>query len=397
MQKNFRLNANLLIYPSSIEGVRQIIAEVSALTPPLVIHQPDMLWALTVLPEIFSQTEAKKKWSERSALAPFVLLIWENLIQAEIIIKISSSSNWDEYGWQEARSYHQTTRNYPFLKMDDPSSLDAEFNIMTNYVAEAPPPPIFQSISSVFQYPLPKALALDESPRQVLTAMSSYERRGLMGLGFLLDYCFGVRKVVRFEVQGDFLRKSVPSGGARHPTETFYVSLCDSIVMKGVYHYNVENHRLDCVQFGDFSQIAKDASFDLFEKFNVPPVGLLIFTVIVERAMWRYRDPRPARVPFVDVGHAVAQARLIADMLGFDFYTYQKISRCEDFRNDRSKWVEPASGVHRGISMNQDTLCVPPRFCSPIRVCGARLWQTLSVEVVLVVLNRRSQKLFFLY
>ena len=62
MQKNFRLNANLLIYPSSIEGVRQIIAEVSALTPPLVIHQPDMLWALTVLPEIFSQTEIND-WS----------------------------------------------------------------------------------------------------------------------------------------------------------------------------------------------------------------------------------------------------------------------------------------------------------------------------------------------
>ena len=50
----------------------------------------------------------------------------------------------------------------------------------------------------------------------------------------------------------------------------------------------------------------------------------VVFTSLVERAMWRYRDPRSFRAILVDVGHAVMAYRHVARTLGFRTYAYQK-------------------------------------------------------------------------
>ncbi len=40
--------------------------------------------------------------------------------------------------------------------------------------------------------------------------------------------------------------------------------------------------------------------------------------------MWRYRDARSARAPFIDIGHALMAYRTVIQRLGVGGYTYQK-------------------------------------------------------------------------
>ena len=71
------------------------------------------------------------------------------------------------------------------------------------------------------------------------------------------------------------------------------------------------------------------ATLDLFSKYDTAPAAALVFTSLVERAMWRYRDPRSFRAILVDVGHAVMAYRRVARMLGFRTYAYQKMRDSE--------------------------------------------------------------------
>jgi SagB-type dehydrogenase family enzyme len=144
------------------------------------------------------------------------------------------------------------------------------------------------------------------------------------GLSLLFDVCFGERGRMRFGKQGEFLHKSIPSGGARHPTEVFLVAFDGGPVLAGVHHYNVEHHRLDLIRAGDYFEVCARTTFDLFKKFDSPPIALVVFTALYERAMWRYRDPRSWRAVMVDIGHGLMAMRRVAAALGFAQYTYQK-------------------------------------------------------------------------
>jgi SagB-type dehydrogenase family enzyme len=149
-------------------------------------------------------------------------------------------------------------------------------------------------------------------------------RRSIEGLGVLFDVCFGERGRIAFADQGEFLLKSVPSGGARHTTEAFFAAFDGSGVAPGLYYYHPGRHSLICVREGDFQGHLAHATFDLFKKYDAAPLGLVIFASSPARAMWRYRDPRSFRAMLVDVGHPLSAFRHLARALGYRHYTYQK-------------------------------------------------------------------------
>ena len=80
---------------------------------------------------------------------------------------------------------------------------------------------------------------------------------------------------------------------------------------------------------GDHSQAFARATLDLFSKQDAAPAAALVFTSVVERAMWRYRDPRSFRAILVDLGHAVMAYRHVARTLGFRTYAFQKMHDSE--------------------------------------------------------------------
>jgi SagB-type dehydrogenase family enzyme len=321
-----RLHPALLVHTAWLDGRRRLVAQASAARPPLLLNNPLALAALSALPDEFDRESAAAAWRAAGVPEDAYQDLWTGLESAGLFVGPSTdgASWWDEFGWREARTYHRATRDYPFLQMDQPGAWAHDAERMDDYRSEAPAPPIYQRIGDDGGIDLPRMRA-DESADQWLERMSAAQRRGREGLGLLLDVCFGERGKMTVAGRTQCLLKSIPSGGGRHPTEVFLAAFDIHGIAAGVYHYDVEHHGLARVRDGQHRDAFADATLDLFAKYDTPPSAVLVFTSRVERAMWRYRDPRSFRAILVDTGHAVMAYRYVARMLGFRTYAYQKM------------------------------------------------------------------------
>lgn len=318
----------LLVHPAAIKDERLLIAETDSAVPPLILRDIRVAWAITLLPDRGTRTEIVARWRAERVLAPIADDLFEALLAEGVLLAAErepeQAAAWRRFGWEEAYRYHASTRDYPFLQMDEEGAFDADDARMEEYVRESAPPPITMELPAPADSVPLRKIGPDESADALLETLSTEQKRGAEGLSVLMDVVFGERARRPFAVQGDFLRKAVPSGGARHPTEAFLVTFPGAAIPAGVHHYNVERHRLDMVRPGDHTDAFRAASFDLFDKFHREPFGLLVFCSLVERAMWRYRDARSARAPFIDVGHTLMAYRTVIGRLGIGGYTYQK-------------------------------------------------------------------------
>ncbi len=318
----------LLVHTTWIAGRRRLVAQAWAGRAPLILNHPSALAALAALPEAFDRAGAGAAW-EAAGLSPEAAgQLWDALDQAGLLTEPGDSPDgwWDDLDWGEARVYHRATRDYPFLQMDERQAFADDAQRMEDYRDEAPPPALYQHLGSDGVVALPARLGDDDSPDERLEGLSTEERRSLPGIGLLLDVCFGERGQISVAARGRCLLKSIPSGGARHPTEVFLAAFDVPGLEPGVYHYDVEHHRLERVREGQLRGEFAAATLDLFARHDEPPAALLVFTSLVERAMWRYRDPRSFRAIMVDVGHAVTAYRRAARALGFRTYAYQKMN-----------------------------------------------------------------------
>lgn len=319
-----RLHPSLLVHTAQVDGARRLVAQTSASRPPLVIRHPLALSALALLPARFDRPAAGSVWAQAIPERQHDDL-WSALLEAEVIVDEDSrltSSWWSRFGWQEAAAYHCATRDYPFIQMSDAGAWAQDADRMQSYRTASAPPSVYRQRARLIGIALDRLH--DRCPDELMAGMSEDERLGRPGLGLLLDVCFGARGTVETAGGVNCLLKSVPSGGARHPTEVYVASLGLEGVPAGTYHYNVEHHRLDLLDGEDHRDAYFAATYDLASKHARPPSALLVFTSVVERAMWRYRDPRSFRAILVDVGHAVAAYRRAARLLGFRTYASQK-------------------------------------------------------------------------
>ena len=325
-----QLHPELLVHTSWSRGLRRLVAQASAAHPPLALNHPLALSALSALPARFDRRAAGEAWAHAGVPDDAHDQLWTAFDAAGLFAEASASSDswWNELGWTEAQTYHAATRDYPFLQMDERDAFARDGARMEGYRSEDPQPTPYQQRGGGVVVELPR-LAEGESPDERLAGMSADDRRGLPGVGLLLDVCFGERGLLTVAGGGTCLLKSIPSGGARHPTEIFLAAFELEGVPAGVYHYDVEHHRLALVRAGWQREAFAHATLDLFAKYDAPPAAALVFTSLVERAMWRYRDPRSFRAILVDVGHAVMAFRHVSRMLGFRAYALQKMRDSE--------------------------------------------------------------------
>lgn len=109
-----------------------------------------------------------------------------------------------------------------------------------------------------------------------------------------------------------FVKRTSPSGGARHPTEA-YVAVRDADDLdRGVYHYSVKEHALELIPDVEVSRLAE----------HVPPVAgddyklLVLCGSRIERNMMKYKFPRCYTVVNQDVGHLLQTFRLLSERMG---------------------------------------------------------------------------------
>lgn len=110
-----------------------------------------------------------------------------------------------------------------------------------------------------------------------------------------------------------WLFRSIPSSGALFPIEVYPVIFNVAGVAPGVYHYDIQRHRLELVRAGDFRQKVFAAA--LSQEMVLHTAMVLVLTGIFARVQWKYVD-RSYRYLLLEAGHLGQNIYLAATALG---------------------------------------------------------------------------------
>jgi SagB-type dehydrogenase family enzyme len=325
----FIIHPVAVAYTKKTAEGRLLCLETVASKPPIKVIDAKLVWALFALPRRFSRETALRIWSNEFESRTICMQLWEFcraerlVIAADDIGAINRSliAPPNAKNWQMV-SYHAATRDYPFLNMAEKGSFGADNAVMQRYAADTLPPSAYQEFPFIKRTMLQK-ISFDSNLDDLVNNLSLAEQYGIIGLSILLDLCFGERDHIemsfdanRIFLQLEIMKKSIPSGGGKHPAEAFLIVPHDWIVASGIYHYNVRMNSLDQISPVSTSLLSREWIQLLGLGSPHCKCGIVIAT-FCERAMWRYRDPRSWRALVIDVGHAVGMLETVANRIGY--------------------------------------------------------------------------------
>jgi len=108
---------------------------------------------------------------------------------------------------------------------------------------------------------------------------------------------------------GTHLLRTAPSAGALYPFETYlYINRVEKVT-QGLYHFNVADFSLECLQDGNFNQLITAAC--LGQPVVRRAAVVFIWTAMMLRCMIKYRDRAMRYIP-MDLGHVCQNVQLAA-------------------------------------------------------------------------------------
>lgn len=240
--------------------------------------------------------------------------------------------NWAKYGWVEAADYHLATFDYPFIdysteaqaedgrRMWEYISIEPDTNRTKHYEAADERIPAPKTREALRELTIPFRTAwLEELDLQSLEVDQ---------LLTLLAIVFGQLRSRRvnqeYEGRPDLIRKTSPSGGARHPTEGYAVVRDVPGLSPGVYHFAVADNRLERIA-SQPNENEWDLLFHGLLRAPFRPAAFIIMTSVFERNMYRYREPRTFRTIFMDVGHLLTTLQIAAKGLGLRSFVHHGV------------------------------------------------------------------------
>lgn len=206
-----------------------------------------------------------------------------------------------------ACGYHAATRDHPFLDMSKGHQARRVDNeLMANFSARDSYPSVYLDLPHDISYPL-------EDHRDLEFAQVWSEPHFMLSL--MISGTFGKRRHLAAYHdpywdyhQVELLFKPIPSGGSRHPTEAFFSVEKSANLPTGIYHFDVRSNMLVRISPEPLTDVLSDAKRDP----SATEVVVVLLGSMVERAMFRYRDPRSFRALLVDAGHADAHLGALA-------------------------------------------------------------------------------------
>jgi SagB-type dehydrogenase family enzyme len=138
-------------------------------------------------------------------------------------------------------------------------------------------------------------------------------------LSTLLYYSFGYIHDVDKSSDNIFdiaRRKATPSGGNLHPTEVYIITNNITSLENSLYHYNAENHALDCIQQNITLEWLPQAL--LGQHFSVSANIHVFLTFKFNVGAWKYPHSRGYRAALLDVGHLSQTFQLVSTALGLN-------------------------------------------------------------------------------
>ena len=185
---------------------------------------------------------------------------------------------------------------------------------------ERPQPALIKRYRRADRIPLPDAgLSLNSEFLRVLLGRRTVRQFGrgqisLEQLSILLWLTWGVTGRLRWPNLGELLLKTSPSGGARHPIESYCWSLRVTGLPRGIYHYRGDTHHLERLHNGASS--ARVAELCARQEWVADCAALFVMTAVLPRVMWRYHFSRAYRTVLLEAGHFCQTFCLVATWLG---------------------------------------------------------------------------------
>lgn len=173
---------------------------------------------------------------------------------------------------------------------------------------------------TVGKMPLIEAISHRKSHRKFTHGSLTLEE-----LSFLLWATQGVREVLS---GGTVTRRTVPSGGSRHPLETYLVVNRVSGLEPGVHRYLPLEHKL-CFLYADAELADKLGDACRGQTFVGEGAIIFVWTAIPYRSEWRYSTVAHKLIA-MDAGHVCQSLYLASGAIGagvcaVDAYTQHKM------------------------------------------------------------------------
>jgi SagB-type dehydrogenase family enzyme len=117
---------------------------------------------------------------------------------------------------------------------------------------------------------------------------------------------------------GEVPLKTAPSGGARHPIESYVVVRAVDGLKAGIYHYRADRHVLERIR-GPVP-LKRMRAYVPESGYFASASAMVFFTAAFERQLWRYPYSRAYRAALIEAGHVCQTFLLAATSLGLAPY-----------------------------------------------------------------------------
>jgi len=215
--------------------------------------------------------------------------------------------------WLPEGSFHFSTKDAAYA----PSNWSIDR--LKSVLPKTPQPEIFKTVKGAEKILLPARTFPDSEFIRVLMARKTHRRFSnqevtLETVSQLLSLVWGVTGYLHSPIFGKLLRKTSPSGGARHPGEVYLMALRVKGLRAGLYHYHPAHHHLEMIS----AHGTRDKAwlYCARQDFARNAAALFLMTAVFRRTMWKYHQPRAYRVVLLDAGHLCQTFCLVATWLG---------------------------------------------------------------------------------
>lgn len=225
---------------------------------------------------------------------------------------------WDGKGWRMAAEYHLAAHDFPGVDYSKGIAVDRER--IHRYRDEEIDGDRFKEPASAERIPLPE-LSPELAPMPVGTDAGRTGHLDRPELLTIAALALGIVETTRSRAPGsaDYLTRTSPSGGRRHPTEGYLAVLDVDGVEPGWYHVHGGLHALVKLPV-PAPDPASEEFRRVFRASTTRPAFdvrcLLVLTSVFRRNMWRYREPRTYRSIHMDVGHIASTVTQLAEGFG---------------------------------------------------------------------------------
>ena len=241
--------------------------------------------------------------------------------------------------------------NRNFMK----SNYEEMKNIESDQMKDLPQPPLqkeFDKDSEIIDLiPIAKIKIKNENLIQNIENRKSHRQYNdepltLEELSFLLWASQGVKSVYERNNKSYATLRTVPSGGARHPFETYLLINNVTELKRGLYRYLAIEHKLMFI--GELeNQSEKIIDATLGQKFTGKAAAVFIWSCIAYRGEWRY-NIAAHKAMLLDAGHICQNLYLACEGIkagtcAIAAYDQEKVDKIIDVdgENEFSVYLSP--------------------------------------------------------